>query len=100
MNENYFLLAALRRKSDSPKEPDPCGSDSEVTVPRVLASPSSRLLHQACERVDPGWFWLEVLREQKTRSNLDLLTLKKEAHNNYNWKLARGRGLIDIAMCV
>lgn len=36
-NENYFLLAALRRKSDSPKEPDPCGSDSEVTVPRVLA---------------------------------------------------------------
>lgn len=67
MNENYFLLAALRRKSDSPKEPDPCGSDSEVTVPRVLASLSSRLLHQACEGIDPGWFWLKVLREQKTR---------------------------------
>lgn len=67
MNESYFLLAALRRKSASPKEPDPCGSDSEVTVPGVLASLSSRFFHQAYERVDPGWFWLKVLKEQKTR---------------------------------
>lgn len=50
MNESYFLLAALRRKLGSSKEPDPWGSDSEVTAPRVAASLSSTFLLQACEQ--------------------------------------------------
>ena len=50
MNESYFLLAALRRKSGSSKEPEPWGSDSEVAAPGVLASLSSRFLLRAFER--------------------------------------------------
>lgn len=64
MNESYFLLAALRRKAGSPKEPDLCESDCEVIAPGGgLASPSSRFLHQACERC---WSRVPVVPDEGT----------------------------------
>lgn len=68
MNESYFLLAALRRKAGSPKEPDLCESDCEVIAPG--GGPWHHQVADSCIRLVRGaglgfqWFQMKVLREQ------------------------------------